>query len=301
MSGGGSRELDVDVDAVEGSAGFDDVGLTEEDRLIDAVVDRHLHEQAEPSLDADDLARERARRIASADWAAILRELTKYAAKRDFKGCSWMDPEDYASTAIAVVCRPGYSVWDPRREPDLLRHLKSVVNGVVRNAATRAESRGPNATTRDGDGAVVHARAVGPTPERAAAMRELLEELGPRLRHRFGERGVRYFEAACAATDDDAAAIGMTIEQLYVMRKRVKGYCLKVREEIGLPMRGDFLPRYVPSPEAAALAAELDAMLPAAGRWWRRNQGCVAAVVVLAFVAVAASSVAFIVWLVLHG
>ena len=277
--------------------------LTAEDRIIDAAVDRHLFGAASSPAETpsetetdDDVAAERARLLDAADWKTLLVELTKYAAKRDYKGCSWMDPDDYAQTAVAIVRTPGYSLWSPRREPELLRHLKSVCNGVMRNAATLAESHGPHATARGGDEHVGHARAVGPTPERAAAMRELVEALKPRLRARFGENGVRFCEIACASVEEQAAALGMTLFQMYTFRRRVKEYCLEVREEIGLPLTGDFLPRYTPSPEAAALAEEIDAMIP--GRLVRKYQGCLVALFLLAC---AGGCIAFAAWLFLQG
>ena len=96
-------------------------------------------------------------RIQQADWPRIALELAVYAARklrrlpprvRESVGRR-LCPDDLAYSAIeAVVAGPGRSrraskgerAWDPDRDPDLLTHLKGVVDSLVSSEGTGKET-----------------------------------------------------------------------------------------------------------------------------------------------------------------
>ena len=70
------------------------------------------------------------------DWADIFGRLVLFAfRRRQLRGVpgSLADAEDLAAEAIRRLFDLNYAPWDPAREPDLLRHLGSTVNGLLSN------------------------------------------------------------------------------------------------------------------------------------------------------------------------
>ena len=70
------------------------------------------------------------------DWADTFSRLVLFAfRRRQLRGVpgSLADAEDLAAEAIRRLFDSKYQPWDPVREPDLLRHLGSTVNGLLSN------------------------------------------------------------------------------------------------------------------------------------------------------------------------
>ena len=78
-----------------------------------------------------------AEKLRAAEWPKLLKQLTEYARRRTTR---IEDAEDVAQTAIKRVFDPRYVDWDPAKEP-LLKHLVSVVNGVLVNNRRKRTSR----------------------------------------------------------------------------------------------------------------------------------------------------------------
>jgi hypothetical protein len=77
----------------------------------------------------------------SVDWADIFRRLVLFAfRRRQVRGISGSlaDAEDIAAEAIRRLLDSDYAAWDPKLEPDLLRHLGSTVNGLISNESRSA-------------------------------------------------------------------------------------------------------------------------------------------------------------------
>lgn len=72
------------------------------------------------------------------DWSSVAKRLTGFAKRRLGSRGTWEDAEDLATEAITRVFAPNYKAWDPAVEPDLLRHLGSVVNGFISNMSRTA-------------------------------------------------------------------------------------------------------------------------------------------------------------------
>ena len=68
--------------------------------------------------------------LAKQDWRAITMRLTLFAYGR-LGHRSIETAKDVAQEALARIWDPEYKDWDPAKEPDLLGHLRSVVNGIV--------------------------------------------------------------------------------------------------------------------------------------------------------------------------
>lgn len=71
--------------------------------------------------------------LESIDWPEVIRRLTVFAMKRLGSRGSLADAEDLAAQAIRQFLDPDYASWNAEEEPDLLRHLGSILNGVLNN------------------------------------------------------------------------------------------------------------------------------------------------------------------------
>jgi hypothetical protein len=196
--------------------------------------------------------------LATADWDWITRELREFARRRDYGISLSKDPEDYVQDAIDVVRKRGYR-WNVWKQPDLLEHLKSVVNGLMHNEARLLENRGQHATLRGGT-PVEHARSWTLSPEDLAVMRQLFEACREELVRRFGQKAVEYLAVACLAPEEQAKALGKTLDEIYDLRELVRGYCRKVRARMGIA-KGHYY-RHPPDPVFQAFGYAIDVRLP---------------------------------------
>ncbi len=69
----------------------------------------------------------------SIDWPNVFARLTLFAMKRLGSRGSLADAEDLAGEAIGRFIDPEYAAWKPEVEPDLLKHLGSILNGILNN------------------------------------------------------------------------------------------------------------------------------------------------------------------------
>lgn len=73
--------------------------------------------------------------LAGQDWSAITMKLVAFAHRRLGRR-SLETAKEVAQEALTRIWDPKYKDWDPHVEPSLLKHLGSVVNGIVRNMHT---------------------------------------------------------------------------------------------------------------------------------------------------------------------
>jgi RNA polymerase sigma factor (sigma-70 family) len=94
------------------------------------------------------------RKLDQADWQRIVLDLASYAvslvALRQWKTGDGMlpkghTPEDLAYEAIRLVFE-GDRQWNPERDPDLLRYLKSVVKSLVSHLVRSKDHRARTST-----------------------------------------------------------------------------------------------------------------------------------------------------------
>jgi hypothetical protein len=84
----------------------------------------------------DTLVRER---LEAVDWADVSARLTAYALRRLGRGGLIADAEDLSQRAILQLLEPDYKDWNP--DVPVLEHLRSTVNGLVRNDRVTAKAR----------------------------------------------------------------------------------------------------------------------------------------------------------------
>ena len=259
-------------------------------------TDGSTETEIENERDVSDVAALRARRLASADWASVTASLVEYARRHDWGADPSKTPEDYANAALAILRAPGYAEWDPRRQT-LEERLGSLVNGLLRNAATaHASATRARPKKRKGrkDEEPPEARVAANqrSPEQLAAMRDLFEVVEERLLAKFGPRGVAFLLMADDTPDDQAEALGLTKREIYRLRENVRAFAEKLRVQLGV--EESILARRPPDPELLALEAEIRALLPEAIRHERGpsrySHGClhvmlVALAIVVVFLA----------------
>lgn len=78
--------------------------------------------------------------LSSQDWPAITKRLVLFAHRR-LGGRSLETAREVVQEALARIWDPAYADWDPIAQPNLIRHLGSVVNGIVRNLNASARER----------------------------------------------------------------------------------------------------------------------------------------------------------------
>lgn len=65
------------------------------------------------------------------DWDDISQKLTGFASRRLGSRGSLRDAEEIAQEALTKFLDPEYADWDRQKQPDLLQHLGSIVNGIL--------------------------------------------------------------------------------------------------------------------------------------------------------------------------
>src|SRR5260370_36736643 len=75
--------------------------------------------------------------LESIDWADVFRRLTAFGMRRLGSRGSLTDAEELAIEAIKQFLDPEYASWNPEAEPDLLRHLGSILNDGLNNSVRR--------------------------------------------------------------------------------------------------------------------------------------------------------------------
>jgi DNA-directed RNA polymerase specialized sigma24 family protein len=172
--------------------------------------------------------------LAMQDWSAITKRLVAYAHRR-LRRRSIETAKEIAQEALTRIWDPEYAGWDPAKEPMLLRHLGSVVNGIVRNLHVSMRERA----------------AVGRAPEIVERLAELPEgapdgrsadgrmdarKIVDRLLERTGTDEIVSGIVLLMAEGIDrpaeqAAALDRTVRDIYNARRRLKDHGNAVRAE----------------------------------------------------------------------
>jgi DNA-directed RNA polymerase specialized sigma24 family protein len=175
--------------------------------------------------------------LAGQDWAAITERLVLYARGR-LGGRSVETAKEIVQEALTRLWDPAYSDWDPMKEPSLLRHLGSVVNGIVRNLNVAAReralvTRSPDALERAAE------RGPGAPDGRAADGRIDARKAVDRLLERTADDEIVAGIVLLMADGVDrpaeqSSAIGRPIGDVYNARRRLKDHASAVRAELGM-------------------------------------------------------------------
>jgi hypothetical protein len=213
---------------------------------------------------AEQIARMR-KLVDEADWEDIRPRLVKFAAARS-PAHKKDDAEDVANGAIMKVLEPSHR-WNVDAEPDLFRHLQSLVNTAVSNKRTSAESR----RREDGDGDIeVHATRAA-SPETQATYREILESCKKAVVEKWGEHGYEYLLMVSDLPKSKMASGGFdNMKELSRVRENTRAFCRRVRVELGIEAKGMYGAGVV-GPSGENLDAKIEAEIGEALEWYLRG------------------------------
>jgi DNA-directed RNA polymerase specialized sigma24 family protein len=171
------------------------------------------------------------RLLETASWDEIARRLSLFARRRLGSRGTMEDAQDLAFEAIRRALDPDYADWDPGAQPSLLRHLGSVVNGLIQNrtrsrALALASARKPE--TLD---------VVGPSPEDGLSARQQTERALELLSSRLGADAVARSVLALTLDGIDkprhqAERLGAPVGDIYNARRRLDGHIDAVRAQL---------------------------------------------------------------------
>ena len=175
-----------------------------------------------------------AEELENLDWSEILRRLTAFALKRLRSRGSLADAEDLAQEAVTRFLDPKYAGWDRDREPDLLRHLGSILNGVLNNRV-RLKSF---AAEEPNDEIIVNATDCDePLPEaRVAATEDLNRSISLISARISGDKLVEDILLLSIDGINDASAqsahLRVSISEIYNARRRLAAHRDAVRRQV---------------------------------------------------------------------
>jgi hypothetical protein len=192
-------------------------------------------------------------RIASAPWARISLQLTRYAFVC-IKNRSWHDAEEYSQDAITDLIDPKTRTWDPATEPDLFKHLAKLVRGKVTAERMRRHRRRnhsyfeyeePDAVEKaEAEDNLMTARAMAPpayasfAPRQDALLdvRETQEKELTRVREHFAKdqkvlKVLEMVENRIDGMQAQADHSGMTFDEVRSARRRLERFVEKMHQE----------------------------------------------------------------------
>lgn len=154
------------------------------------------------------------------DWAEVAQRLTLFVFRRMGRGANLADAEEVAQEAIKRFFDPKYAAWNKGKEPDIMRFLGSVANGVLSNrlkkSIRRRELLESNGTSLDDDKA--------PNLEASIADKEIAHRGLKMLRQRLPTDGLemQVLELCLDGVSKpraQAQALGVAVEDIYVARR----------------------------------------------------------------------------------
>jgi hypothetical protein len=171
------------------------------------------------------------------DWADTFSRLVLFAfRRRQLRGLpgSLADAEDLAAEAIRRLFDSNYKPWDPAREPDLLRHLGSTVNGLLSNDMRTARVKLERSLSVPSvlESAEL-AATVDTLPEAAESYRDAMSLLEARVANdEIASRLLWLEEEGITKAALQADKLKMDVAAIYSARRRLARHCQAVRQEL---------------------------------------------------------------------
>jgi hypothetical protein len=171
------------------------------------------------------------------DWADIFGRLVLFAfRRRQLRGVpgSLADAEDLAAEAIRRLFDSNYAPWDPAREPDLLRHLGSTVNGLLSNEmrAARVKLELSLSVPSVLESAEQTAAADAP-PDAVDDYHHAMSLLEARIANDEIASQLLSLEAEGVTKPAlQAAQLKLEVAAIYAARRRLARHCQAVRREL---------------------------------------------------------------------
>ena len=173
----------------------------------------------------------------SLNWADIFRRLVLFAfRRRQLRGSpgSLADAEDLAAEAIRRLFDSQYVAWDPTREPDLMRHLGSTINGLLSNELRAArvkveQSLSVPSVLRSAE----QAAAEDPQLDGAADCRRAMSLLETRVANdEVISQVLLLEEEGVTKPAVQAAQLHLEVDVIYKARRRLAQHREAVRREL---------------------------------------------------------------------
>lgn len=171
------------------------------------------------------------------DWADTFSRLVLFAFRRgQLRGLpgSLADAEDLAARAIRRLFDSNYTPWDPVREPDLLRHLGSTVNGLLSDDMRAARVKlGRSRRVPSVLKSVEQTATIDAHPDAADGYRDAMSLLEARLANdEIAAQLLGLEEEGVTKATLQAARLKMDIAANYGARRRLARQCQVVRREL---------------------------------------------------------------------
>ena len=167
---------------------------------------------------------------ADADWNSIYKRLVAYGIGHH--RLSLEDAEQVAQEALGRFFDPLYAKYEPQAHGDILRFLGSTVNGLVVNQQRRDAG---SADWFVRSGALVETE---PSPEDYAIAAEHAHIVLEKLKQRttgdpLAQQIITKTLDGVHGAADQAEALGVSIEEVYRARRRIKDYLAAVIGNLG--------------------------------------------------------------------
>jgi hypothetical protein len=171
------------------------------------------------------------------DWADTFSRLVLFAfRRRQLRGLSGSlaDAEDLAAEAIRRLFDSNYKPWDPVREPDLLRHLGSTVNGLLSNDMRAARVKCERSLSVPSVlESAEQTTTVDTHPDAADSYRHALSLLEARVANdEIASQLLWLEEEGVTKAALQAAQLKMDVAAIYSARRRLARHCQAVRQEL---------------------------------------------------------------------
>lgn len=178
---------------------------------------------------ADDVAE----KLASQNWEDVTRKLLVFAHRR-LRRRSIETAKEVVQEALTRIYDPTYKDWDPKEEPDLVKHLQSVVNGIVANIHASPVEGGtrvyePDVVERIADRVI---SADARLEERIDA-RDVVSLLLKRTeKEELVQAVLLLMSDGWDKPAEQAARLERPVEQIYRARRRLNEHADAVRNEL---------------------------------------------------------------------
>jgi hypothetical protein len=171
------------------------------------------------------------------DWADILGRLVLFAfRRRQLRGVpgSLADAEDLAAEAIRRLFDSNYAPWDPAREPDLLRHLGSTVNGLLSNEMRAARVKLEHSLSVPSVlESAEQTAAADAYPDAADDYHHAMSLLEARIANdEIASQLLSLEEEGVTKPALQAAQLKLEVAAIYAARRRLARHCQAVRLEL---------------------------------------------------------------------
>jgi len=186
---------------------------------------------------------ELAKVLAAQDWVVITKRIVLFAHRR--LGCRSIEmARDVAQEALTRVWDPEYADWDPSKEPSLVRHLGSVVNGIIRNLNVSQRERverphSPDALEQAVDEGGKPTADGGSPSARIDACKILDRFLERTAEDKLASGIILLMADGVDKPSEQAVSLGVPVKDVYNARRRLNEHVGPVRAEFKMEVGDD--------------------------------------------------------------